>query len=104
MYVCRYTHIFDCVEIVYELLLLLNNTASETFLHKSGALRSVDWIFITGEVGLAVTGRIRSIGQYTLHTSFHTGSIISPKFCHIFFLIPFLEEDCIKNIIIVLDI
>jgi hypothetical protein len=39
-YVCIYTHthVFDCVEILYELLLLLNNTASETFLHKSGEL------------------------------------------------------------------
>jgi hypothetical protein len=32
---CIYTHIADCVENVYELLLLTNNTASETFLHKS---------------------------------------------------------------------
>jgi len=30
------------------LLLSPNNTASETFLDKSGALRSVDWIFIIG--------------------------------------------------------
>jgi len=29
--------------------LLQNDNASETFLHKSGAVRSVDWIFITGE-------------------------------------------------------
>ena len=38
----------DCVETVYELPLLPNNTASEMFLHKSGAVRSVDWIFIIG--------------------------------------------------------
>jgi len=42
------THTPDCVEIVYELPLLPNNTASETFLHHSGAVRSVDWIFIIG--------------------------------------------------------
>jgi hypothetical protein len=42
-----YTHISDCVRTVYELVLLPNNTASETFLNKSGAVRSVDWIFIT---------------------------------------------------------
>jgi hypothetical protein len=43
-----YIHISICVVIVYELPLLPNNTANETFLHKLGAVRSVDWIFITG--------------------------------------------------------
>jgi hypothetical protein len=33
---------------MYILPLLTNSTASETFLHKSGAVRSVDWICITG--------------------------------------------------------
>jgi hypothetical protein len=39
----------DCIEIVYELPLLPDrpNTSSETFLHKSEAVGSVDWIFIT---------------------------------------------------------
>ena len=41
---CTYTH--TCVQTVYELPLLPNINASETFLHKSGAVRSVDWIFI----------------------------------------------------------
>ena len=46
--VCTHTHTHapDCVEIVYEIPLLSNNTASETFLHESGAVQSVDWIFI----------------------------------------------------------
>ena len=39
----------DCVATVYELPLLSNNTARETFLHISGAVRIADWIFITGE-------------------------------------------------------
>jgi len=42
------THIPGYVEILHELPLLPNNGATETFLHKLGALRSVDWIFITG--------------------------------------------------------
>ena len=46
--VCVYTHLSDCVEVVYELPLLPNNTASETFLHKSGEVRGADWVFITG--------------------------------------------------------
>ena len=41
-------YISDCLQAVYELPLLPNNTASETFLHKSAAVRSVDWIFIIG--------------------------------------------------------
>jgi hypothetical protein len=46
--VCVYVHIriSDCVETVYELPLLTNNTVSEIFLPKSGGVRSVDWIFI----------------------------------------------------------
>jgi hypothetical protein len=42
------THVSDVVGIVYKLMLLPNKSASETFLHKSVAVRSVDWIFITG--------------------------------------------------------
>ena len=42
-----YIHIFDCIDNVYELPLLPYNTASVTFLHKSAAVRSVEWIFIT---------------------------------------------------------
>jgi len=38
----------DCVEVISELLLLPNNMAIETFLHKSGAMRSADWMFIIG--------------------------------------------------------
>jgi len=45
------TRISDCVETVYELPLLPNNTAGETFVHKSGAVRSVDGIIITGAPG-----------------------------------------------------
>ena len=43
-----YIHILDCVKTIFELPLVPNNTASETFVHKSGAVRSADWIFIIG--------------------------------------------------------
>jgi len=95
-YVYVYVHISDCLEIAYELLLLANNTASETFLHKSGAVRSADyWIFITS-AGLAVNGRIRDSGQNVLQFSFQTGSSNSPSYFHIFCIIAFLDEDCIR--------
>ena len=45
---CVYIYISDCVESVYELPSLPNKTASETFLHKSGAARGVGCIFIIG--------------------------------------------------------
>jgi hypothetical protein len=51
---------------VYELSLLANNTASETFIYKLVAVRSVDWLFIVGGAGLAATGRIRDTGQNVL--------------------------------------
>jgi len=38
----------DCLQTGYALLLLPNNTASEPFLHKSGTVRSVDWVFVIG--------------------------------------------------------
>ena len=44
--ICAYIHACDCVKTAYELSLLPNNTACETFSLKSGAARSVDWIFI----------------------------------------------------------
>ena len=40
--------ISDCVGTVCELTLLPNKTAENLFLHKSGALRNVDGIFIVG--------------------------------------------------------
>ena len=46
MWVC--IHVSDCVEFEYGLPLLPNNTASETFLHRSRALRSVAMTFFTG--------------------------------------------------------
>jgi hypothetical protein len=64
--ICVHIHISDCVETVYELPLLPNNTAGETFLHKLGAVLSVDWIFITGAPAW------RRLGKYvTLDKTFY---------------------------------
>jgi hypothetical protein len=74
-----YIHISDCVENVYELPLLPNNTASEIFLHKSEQCE-----VLTGYTvyhwcaGLAVTGRIRDIGQNALQSVFQAESGSSP--------------------------
>jgi len=54
LWIYVYIHIFDRVEIVHELPLL------PTFSHKSGAVRSADWIFIIG-----VPAR-RWLGEYVM--------------------------------------
>ena len=79
-------------------------TASEIFLHKSGAVRSVDWIFIIRGAGLAVSGGICDNGQKVLQSYFQTGNSSGPSYFQIFFLIAFLEEPFIRNIIIILCI
>jgi len=48
-----------------------------------------------------MTGRIRDIGQNVLQYSFQTESSSSPSYFHIFFLIAFLGEEFIRNIIII---
>ena len=62
-----YINISDCIQNVYELPLLPNNTATETFLHKSGEVRNVYWIFIT------VASAWRWLGEYvTLDKTFYS--------------------------------
>jgi hypothetical protein len=51
-----HTHTHIWVETAYELPLVPYNTASETFLHKSGAVRSVDWLVIIGAPTLCWLG------------------------------------------------
>ena len=65
-----YVHLSDCLDVMYELPLLPNNTASETFLHKLGAVGNIDWIVYHWGAGLAVTGLIHDVGQNISHSSF----------------------------------
>ena len=98
-----YAHISNFIETVYELPLLPNNTASETFSHKFGAVRSVDWIFVIGVSAWQWLGRIGDIGQKVLQSSLQTGSSSSsPSYCNIFFFFLYLKQTFIKNIIIIL--
>ena len=53
---------------------------------------------------LAVTGRIRDIGQNVLQYSFETGCDSSPSYCHVFFLTAFFEKTFISKIVIILYI
>ena len=74
--ICLYIHTSHCVEIQYALPLLPNSTASEEFLHKSGAVGSADWIFIVE----APSWRWRrDIGQHVVQSSsFQTGRSCGP--------------------------
>ena len=49
--------------------------------------------------GLAVTGRIRDIGQNILQSSLQTRSSVSRSHFQIFFFIAFFDESFIRNII-----
>jgi hypothetical protein len=70
--------------------LTLYDTASEALLHKSGAVRSFDWIFnYHWGAGLVVTGRVRYIGQKVIESSFSAVINSSPSYFHIFFLVAF---------------
>jgi hypothetical protein len=53
---------------------------------------------------LVMTGRLRDTGQNVLQYSFQTESSSSPSYCHIFFLIAFLNEAIIRNRIIIIYI
>ena len=58
---CIYTHIRYTLDIVYELPLLPNKTATEILLYKTGAVRSVDWIFIIGEPAWRWVGKYMTL-------------------------------------------
>jgi hypothetical protein len=70
---CVYTRISDTVQTVYELPLLPSNTTvKHCYTNRSGAKCWLD-IYRWG-AGMAVTGRIRDVGQNVLQASFETGS------------------------------
>ena len=91
-----HTHTSHCVETVFELVLLPNSTASETFLHKSGAVRSFDWIFIIVVPAWQWLNEYMTMDKNVLQSSLQTGSIISPSYLDIFFLMLFLKEAFIR--------
>ena len=67
--ICVYTHISDAVQTVYELSSLPNNTAAKHDIYRCGA-------------GLAVTVRIRDIGQKVLQCSFKQEVVASQLLSH----------------------
>jgi hypothetical protein len=89
--ICLYIHIPDNVKTAYQLLLLPNNAASENFIHKLGEVRNVDWLFIFGKNTWHWTE------CFTIFTS--KRKQYQAGYFHIFFLIAFLKEDFIRNII-----
>ena len=101
--ICIYIYIYisNCVDILFVLPLLLNKTASESFLHVWSSAKCWLDIYHCG-AGLAVTGIIYDTGQHVLQSSFQTGSSCSHGYVHIFFLIAFIEEAFVRNAKIVI--
>jgi hypothetical protein len=91
------------MEVLYELPLQANDTASEIYLHKFGAVRSVDWVFV---IGLPPR---RWLDEYvTLDTKFYILHFkeevaAAPITATIFFFIAFLEKTFITNAIFILN-
>ena len=88
--VCIYTYIWLPTDCIWIVVATTWHCVRNIFTRiESGAKSWLD-IYHRG-AGLAVTGRIRDIGQSVLQSSFQTGSSRSPSHCHIFCLIAFLE-------------
>ena len=100
-YVHTYIHKSQCVETVYELPFLPKNTGSEPFLHKSGAVRIVDWIFITGAPAWRRLGENVKMNTMFYRLLFKQELVSASSYRHIFFRITFLDEAFVRNIIII---
>ena len=83
--ICGYIHTYLTVYRLYMNYRCHQITLQWNIFTQIGELWSVDWIFIVRGAGLAVTGRIRDIGQHVLQSSFQTGSAGIPCYFHIFF-------------------
>jgi hypothetical protein len=101
MYVCIYIWLRrDCVWIP----VATKQYRDWNVLQKSGAVRSVDWMFIIGAPAW------RWLGEYvTLYKTFYDlvfkQEVSSSISClHVFFLITFLDEAFMRNVIIILCI
>jgi len=106
VYIYIYTHTYthtnlrtDCIRIA----VATNNTTSATLTQICSGTKCRPDIYHWG-AGLAVTGRIRDIGENVLKYSFVTRSSSSPSYCHILLLIATIQEAVIRNAIIILCI
>jgi hypothetical protein len=89
-------HILDCVKIVYQLPLLPSNSTSETFIHRLGEVKCFDSItYLWGSTWYWTE-------CFTIFIS--NRKLQQASYFHIFYLIAFLKEDFIRNVIIMLRI
>ena len=86
--VCIYVriHISDCLETVYALPLLPNNTASETFLHQPRAVRSVGWIFVIVAPAWRWLGEYVALDNTMYSLLFKQEVVAAPVTSKLFFL------------------
>jgi len=102
---CVYIHISNHVQTVHELPLVPNNSAREKLYNKLETVRSVDSIFITAVTAWQWLGEYVTLDKVFYSLLFkQTAPAAAPSYFQIFFLIAFLEEAFISNIIIILVI
>jgi hypothetical protein len=94
----------DCVETAYELPLLPNQTLSKIFLQKLEEVQSVEWIFIAGAPAWWWMGENVTLDKTFCSLPLKHEVAAALTYIHIFFLIAFLQEAFILNIIITLCI
>jgi hypothetical protein len=98
--ICVYMYIPACAETVYDLPLLPNRSANEICLHKSGAVWSVDWIFINRAPAGRLLGEYMTLDRTFYTPLFQTENSSNHSYRHISFFIAFLEEAFNRNVII----
>ena len=94
--ICVFIRISDCVRNVYELPLLPYKTATEKFLHKSGALQSVDSRFIIRTPAWRWLGEYVTLEKTFYNLLFQQEIVTALIHFHIFYLIAYLYEPLLK--------
>jgi len=99
--VCLYIHMSYCIEIVYELPLLPYNTAREAFLQKPRTVqRLTGYLSLEHRPGCDWANTWHWTKRFSLLVKQEVAA--APIYFHIFFLVAFLEEAFIRNVIIIL--
>ena len=98
---CIYTHIWQRSDCIWITVATKQHCERNTFTQIVSLAKCWLNVYHWG-AGLSVTGRIRGIGQNVLESYFQTRSSGTPSYFHGFFPIAFLDEDFIRNVIILL--
>ena len=96
-----YIYTFVCRYFLW-ITVATNNTANETFSHKSGAVLSVDWIITIGAPVCLWLGQWVTLDKMFYSPVFKQEVGAAPSYFDIFILVAFLEETFVRNTITIL--